>query len=175
MKKVIKESKALQEINKIDLLRRKKKYQSYLESDVKEAVSPKGWNMSKKHITFIAREVKNLAKYHRQQNEEDFLEVANYMELQLKYMKKNLKESVNEGKYHQYKNDESMTPKQKIGRSMREIRDSLNELDRLVKMNVRLKNELNVDSRSYWKNTHKALNKISERLVKLANKVGQLQ
>ena len=64
-----------------------------------------------------------------------------------------------------------MTPKQKIGRSMREIRDSLNNLDKLVKMNVRLKNELNVDSRSYWKNTHKALNKII-RLVK--NKVGQL-
>ena len=82
---------------------------------------------------------------------------------------------VNEGRYHDYRNDESLTPKQKIGRSMREIRDSLNELNRLVKMNVRLKNELNVDSRSYWKNTHKALNKISERLVKLANKVGQLQ
>ena len=82
---------------------------------------------------------------------------------------------VSEGRYHQYRNDESMTPKQKIGRSMREIRDSLNNLDKLVKMNVRLKNELKVDSRSYWKNTHKALNKISERLVKLANKVGQLQ
>ena len=82
---------------------------------------------------------------------------------------------VNEGRYHDYRNDKTMTPKQKIGRSMREIRDSLNELNRLVKMNVRLKNELNVDSKSYWKNTHKALNKISERLVKLANKVGQLQ
>ena len=83
--------------------------------------------------------------------------------------------SVNEGRYHDYRNDDTLSPKQKIGRSMREIRDSLNELNRLVKMNVRLKNELNVDSRSYWKNTHKALNKISERLVKLANKVGQLQ
>ena len=82
---------------------------------------------------------------------------------------------VNEGKYHDYRNDDTMSPKQKIGRSMREIRDSLNELNKLVKMNVRLKNELKVDSRSYWKNTHKALNKISERLVKLANKVGQLQ
>ena len=82
---------------------------------------------------------------------------------------------VNEGKYHDYRNDDTLSPKQKIGRSMREIRDSLNELNRLVKMNVRLKNELKVDSRSYWKNTHKALNKISERLVKLANKVGQLQ
>ena len=82
---------------------------------------------------------------------------------------------VSEGRYHQYRNDDTLSPKQKIGRSMREIRDSLNNLDKLVKMNVRLKNELNVDSRSYWKNTHKALNKISERLVKLANKVGQLQ
>ena len=96
MKKVIKESKALQEINKIDLLRRKKKYQSYLESDVKEAVSPKGWNMSKKYIKILAREVKNLQKYHRVQNEEDFLEVASYMQLQLKYMLKDLNESVNE-------------------------------------------------------------------------------
>jgi len=82
---------------------------------------------------------------------------------------------VTEGKYHDYRNDDTLSPKQKIGRSMREVRDGLNNLEQLVKMNVKLKNELNVDSRSYWKNTHKALNKISERLVKLANKVGQLQ
>jgi hypothetical protein len=82
--------------------------------------------------------------------------------------------SVNEGKYHDYKNDESLTPKQKIGYSMREVRDKLNELDKLVKMNVRLKNEIGVDSTSYWKRTHTAMKKISERLVKLANKVGQL-
>jgi len=87
----------------------------------------------------------------------------------------NVSESINEGKYHDYRNDESMTPKQKIGRSMREVRDGLQNLERLVKMNVKLKNELNVNSGSYWKNTHKALHKISERLVKLANKVGQLQ
>jgi hypothetical protein len=84
-------------------------------------------------------------------------------------------ESITEGKYHDYRNDESMTPKQKIGQSMREVRDGLNHLEKLVKMNIRLKNELKVDSDSYWKNTHRALHKISERLVKLANKVGQLQ
>ena len=83
-------------------------------------------------------------------------------------------ENVNEGRYHDYRNDESLTPKQKIGYSMREVRDKLNELDRLVKMNVRLKNEIGVDSTSYWKRTHSAMKKISERLVKLANKVGQL-
>jgi len=83
-------------------------------------------------------------------------------------------ESITEGKYHDYRNDESLTPKQKIGMSMREVRDKLNELDKIVKMNVRFKNEVGVDSTSYWKNTHNAMKKISERLVKLANKVGQL-
>ena len=82
---------------------------------------------------------------------------------------------LNEGKYHDYRNDESMTAKQKIGHSMREVKNSLSELSKLIDMNVRLKKEMNVNSGSYWKNTHKALHKISERLVKLANKVGKLQ
>ena len=82
---------------------------------------------------------------------------------------------VKEGKYHNYRNDDTLSSKQKIGHSMREVRDSLQQLEGLVKMNVKLKNELKVNSESYWKNTHKALHKISERLVKLANKVGQLQ
>ena len=84
-------------------------------------------------------------------------------------------EGINEGKYHQWRNDESLTPKQKIGHSIREVRNSLNELDKTIKMSLRLKNELNVDSRSYWKNTHKALSSISERLVKLASRVRNLK
>ena len=83
-------------------------------------------------------------------------------------------EVVKEGRYHQWRNDETLTPKQKIGMAMRETRDSLKELERTVQYNVRLKNELKVDSRDYWKTTHKALSKVSERLVKLANKVGKL-
>ena len=85
------------------------------------------------------------------------------------------KQMLGEGRYHEYRNDESLTPKQKIGRSMREIRDALNELDKTVKMNLKLKNELKIKSEDYWKNTHKALTKISERLVKMANKVGNLK
>jgi len=84
-------------------------------------------------------------------------------------------EGLNEGRYHDWRNDESMTPKQKVGRSMREIRDALNELDKTVKMNLKLKTELNMKSEDYWKNTHKALTKISERLVKMANKIGNLK
>ncbi len=85
------------------------------------------------------------------------------------------KKMLGEGRYHDWRNDESLTPKQKIGRSIREVRDSLNGLSKTIDMSVRLKNELKVDTTDYWKTTHKALGKISERLVKLANKVGKLQ
>ena len=90
-------------------------------------------------------------------------------------LKGHLIAGINEGRYHEWRNDESLTPKQKIGRSMREIRDALNELDKTVKMNLKLKTELKMKSEDYWKNTHKALTKISERLVKMANKVGNLK
>ena len=85
------------------------------------------------------------------------------------------KQMLGEGRYHDWRNDESLTPKQKVGKSVREIRDALNELDKTVKMNLKLKTELNMNSTDYWKNTHKALTKISERLVKMANKVGNLK
>jgi len=58
-------------------------------------------------------------------------------------------ENVKEGRYHQYRNDDTLTAKQKIGISMREVRDKLTELSKLIDMNVKLKNELSVDSRSY--------------------------
>ena len=80
----------------IDELENKIAYAQSKQESVNEDVSPKGWNMSKKYIKILAREVKNLQKYHRVQNESDFLEVASYMQLQLKYMLKDLNESVNE-------------------------------------------------------------------------------
>ena len=91
-KLVAKPNKSYRDEEEIQRLRNAIAYAKSKQESVGEAVSPRGWNMSKKFITILGREVKNLQKYHRQQNEEDFLEVANYMELQLKYMKKNLNE-----------------------------------------------------------------------------------
>jgi len=85
------------------------------------------------------------------------------------------KQMLGEGRYHDWRNDESLTPKQKIGRSIREVRNSLSELNKTINMNLKLKTELQVDSRDYWKTTHKALSGISEKLVKLAGKVGNLK
>ena len=104
---------------------------------------------------------------------ESILVAEKEMETLAKVLK--TKQMIGEGRYHEWRNDESLTPKQKIGKSVKEIRDSLNELDNTIKMNLKLKTELNMSSQDYWKNTHKALTKISERLVKMANKVGNLK
>ena len=109
----------------------------------------------------------------RLKNRKDIESVTRVQAGKAKQVDKKL-ENVNEGKYHDYRNDKTMTPKQKIGRSMMEVRDTLKTLESIVAMNIRLKNEVGVDSTSYWKRTHTAMKKISERLVKLANKVGQL-
>ena len=89
------------------------------------------------------------------------------------------KESVNESdqswaKYYSWRNDKSMTPKQKIGMSMREVRDSLQGLERIINRNIKLKKELKVGSNNYWKSTHSALRRIHERLVKLTGKIASL-
>ena len=84
-------------------------------------------------------------------------------------------EDINEGRYHDWRNNEEFTPRQKIGKSMREVNYTLKNLSKQIDMAVRLKSELKVDSSSYWKNTHKALSKIAERLVRLSNKIGKLQ
>ena len=163
---------------------------------------PKGVNFNKGKKQFVKevkkQEVSALQKLHKglEKLKNDYIKIAkvgdktlmdreynNYYETILTARKeigkllvimKN-KELLGEGRYHDWRNDESMTPKQKIGRSMREIRDALNELDKTVKMNLKLKTELKMSSQDYWKNTHKALTKISERLVKMANKVGNLK
>ena len=121
--------------------------------------------------------------YAARTNKKSFIEVLDMKidQLQSQYVnKKHINtikrgKKLREGRYHDWRNDESLNPKQKIGRSMREIRDALNELDKTVKMNLKLKTELKMKSEDYWKNTHKALTKISERLVKMANKIGNLK
>ncbi len=76
--------------------------------------------------------------------------------------------------YHTWKKDDSLSTKQKLGHSMREIRNRMTEIEKLVKYNVKLKNETKFQSKSYWKNTTKALNKISEKLVRLSTQIKDL-
>jgi len=81
---------------------------------------------------------------------------------------------LSESTYWDYRNDESMTTTQKLAKSMMNIRDSITMLERAVKYNVKLKNEMKFGSDSYYKRTKIALNKISEKLIRLSTKIKDL-
>ena len=81
---------------------------------------------------------------------------------------------LSENTYWDYKNDDSMTTKQKLGKSIINIRNNISMIERAVKYNVRLKNETKFKSNNYMASTKAALNKISERLIRLSMKVKDL-
>ena len=166
-----------QHVNKkhIDTIKRGKKLKEVTKQEVNALRNlVKGIGNLKKDFSKATKVGdKELMKKDYNKHYETLLDAEKAMVQLMQFFK--TKEMLGEGRYHEYRNDESLTPKQKIGRSMREIRDALNELDKTVKMNLKLKTELNMSSQDYWKNTHKALTKISERLVKMANKVGNLK
>ncbi len=81
---------------------------------------------------------------------------------------------LSEVRYVDYKNDTTSTPKTKVNKSIAEVNRLLGEIERIVHRNIRLKTEMGVNSNDYWKNTSKNFGKISERLVRINNKLKEL-
>jgi hypothetical protein len=77
--------------------------------------------------------------------------------------------------YDLYKADESATPKQKLGRAIAEINRQMNEIDKVIGMNARLKQETNTSSSGMWKRTMKHLSKMESRMISLSNKIRELK
>ena len=79
-----------------------------------------------------------------------------------------------EGKYTKYRNNEEFTPKQKIANSIREIKLQLSELNKVVTMGVRLKNEMSIETTALYKRTHKDIVKIEGQLKSIATKLREM-
>jgi len=75
------------------------------------------------------------------------------------------------GAYHEYRDDGDKTPRQKIGESLRNVRNQLAEIEKTIDLNLRLKQETGINTQQYWKNTHRALNRINERMTQIINKI----
>ena len=66
------------------------------------------------------------------------------------------------------------TPSQTVNGTIKEVAKKLQEIEQLVKYTSRLKNESGIAGSTYGKSTHNALNKISERLLKISERVRSL-
>jgi hypothetical protein len=76
-----------------------------------------------------------------------------------------------EASYTDYKRDESATSKQKVNKAIKEINSKLFVIERLINQNVKLKTEDGVDATKYWKSTRGNLYKISEKMIRISEKL----
>ena len=70
--------------------------------------------------------------------------------------------------------NKDVSPDKKVNQTIQEIAKKLQEIDELVKHNARLKTESGVAASSYGARTKNALTKISERLIKISERVRAL-
>ena len=70
--------------------------------------------------------------------------------------------------------DPKLTTEKKVKNTIKDIAKRLQEIETLVNYNSRLKTESGVAASSYGPSTQKALNKISERLIKISERVRSL-
>lgn len=81
---------------------------------------------------------------------------------------------IKEVSYSDFKNDESSTFKQKINNSITEVNKQLYKLEQSVKQSIRLKTEMNVENKVFYKSTVNKFNKIQERLNRLSHNIREL-
>jgi hypothetical protein len=78
---------------------------------------------------------------------------------------------LNEIKYKDFKNDKSMSDKQKMNIGIKKINRILYELESIVSQHAKFKHEGNITNDQYWMQSKRKLNKIVERLVKISKKI----
>tara|TARA_R110001592_G_scaffold51696_5_gene158840 strand:- start:1655 stop:2080 length:426 start_codon:yes stop_codon:yes gene_type:complete len=102
---------------------------------------------------------KAFKKKKKKQDESTFMKLA-----------KELNE-LNEVNYKAYRADESLTSKQKVNKSIREVASQLFKIERTINQNIKLKTEDGVSSTQYWKSTRGNLRKISERMMRMSERL----
>ena len=83
-------------------------------------------------------------------------------------------EGLNEVSYRDYKKDPTSTPQQKVNRGIQEVNRMLAEMEKIVGNNLRLKQEMGVDSSHFWKATGRRFAKINERMTRISNRLREL-
>jgi hypothetical protein len=70
--------------------------------------------------------------------------------------------------------DKHLSPEKKVKNTIKDLAKKLQEIEILVNYNTRLKTESGISASAYGSSTQKALNKISERLIKISERVRAL-
>ena len=107
------------------------------------------------------------------EDENDNAEVAGYKKAKNESMFSKLARQsfLSEASYKEYKKDTSLTSKQKVNKAIKEVASRLYKIERVIGQNIKLKTEEGIDNKQYWKSTRSTLYKISERMMRISEKL----
>lgn len=77
-------------------------------------------------------------------------------------------------RYNEFKMQEG-SPSQKIGKAIREINRQISEVDRVLRMNERLKTETGMNGGQLWKSTARGLTKLESRMNTISSRIRNLK
>jgi len=82
--------------------------------------------------------------------------------------------TLHEASYKDYKRDKTRTTSEKINHSIKELNQALLQVERAVGHALRLKTEMAVDQRTFWRSSQSRLTKIGEKLNRIGKKINEL-
>jgi hypothetical protein len=109
----------------------------------------------------------------KEEDENNNAEVVGYKKVKNESAFKSFSKQMflSEAKYKEYKNDESLTSRQKVNKSIKEVNGKLFRIERIIDQNVKLKTESGIDESKYWESTKRNLLKIERKMTRLAEKL----
>jgi len=112
------------------------------------------------------------SKYAFGKLEDDDIEKSGYKKVKESKFKQMASATfLNEVSYKDYKKNSDYSAKQKVNQSIKEVSSKLFKIERIIGQNIRLKTEEGIDNKQYWKSTRKNLYKISERMMRIGEKL----
>jgi hypothetical protein len=82
---------------------------------------------------------------------------------------------VNENRFQKLRLDQTMTPNQKIGLGVREIRRKVDEIEKFLEWYGKIKKENSLKGENFWKRTNHHIYRIKERLSNIGKNVTTLR
>ena len=112
------------------------------------------------------------SKYAFSELEDEDVEQAGYKKMKESKFKQFAKASfLNEVSYKDYKRNTDLTSKQKVNKAIKEVASRLYKMERVINQNIKLKTEEGIDNKQYWNSTRTNLYKISERMMRIGEKL----
>jgi len=84
-------------------------------------------------------------------------------------------ESINENRWLELKNDDSMHANKKLAVGLKELKNQLSEVEKFFRWYNQIKTMNELDSNQYWKRTNSHIYKIKERIINIARTLQEIE